>query len=270
MQQSLAPKIASVLNLSEDHIDRHKTLSNYQRIKLSIYNRAQYRVVNFDDALTHPEHGYHMSFSQDNNPEGFGWDALTNTIIYAGKPVLNLNNTSLIGSHNALNLQAAAAMALQLGVGFADMQLAAERFIPLAHRCQLVAEINNTRWINDSKATNVGATLAAIKGLTNHFLGRLFLIVGGDSKGADLSPLSTILKSVNTYLLTLGQDALHFMRLGVACEQVVDLEQAVTRAASLAKSGDIVLLSPACASQDMFDNFEHRGEVFMKAVQEQQ
>lgn len=175
---------------------------------------------------------------------------------------------SLFGEHNHFNALAAAALALAAGANREAIAQTLRTFKGLPHRCELVAELAGVRWINDSKATNIGATQAALAGLRSSVTGKLILIAGGDAKGADLSELAAVLTQDVQELITLGQDGPAIAALKAGSKTVKTLQQAVKLAAELAKPGDMVLLSPACASLDMFKSYADRGEQFAKAVRE--
>ena len=167
-----------------------------------------------------------------------------------------------------LNIQAAAALAKVLDIDDHSIRQGAQQFGGLPHRCQTVSMLNNVRWINDSKATNVGATLAAINGLAANIKGKLILIAGGEGKGADFSVMAECLTQFVGLLITLGKDGDKIARLHTNTVKVKTIEEAVLIAAKHSKAGDVVLLSPSCASLDMFVSYQQRGDVFIKAVQE--
>jgi UDP-N-acetylmuramoylalanine--D-glutamate ligase len=264
---SLRPLVACMLNLSDDHLDRHGDMQNYRNVKLRVYQQASFIVCNRDDANTYPQKGtVNMSFGLAQSESGFSWDIENNSIILNGEIFLHANDCLLIGAHNVLNIQAAAAMAFLAGLPVTPIKQGAMTFGGLPHRCQTVSLYKNIRWINDSKATNVGATIAAIQGLHGNGQGKLILIAGGDGKGADFSPLSQAMNSVVDVLITLGKDGKQIAKLKSGSITVSSLEQAVQQAERLAKANDVVLLSPACASLDMFDNYQQRGECFIHAV----
>lgn len=266
---SLQPLAATVLNVTEDHIDRHGNIQAYAEAKQRIYRQAQHCVYNADDRLTLPVNPPSaMAISLQHNPQGFTASADGKQVLLCQKPVLTLNDSALVGLHNNLNLQAAAALVAPLDVAFATIQQAANDFQPLPHRCQWVARIAEVDWVNDSKATNVGATLAAITGLAPTIGGKLILILGGDSKGADVAPLKPALQQTVKKVITLGKDAQLFETISEDFIRVNSMHGAVHAAAKEAQAGDMVLLSPACASLDMFDNFAQRGEQFSQAVRE--
>lgn len=268
---SLSMKAATVLNISPDHLDRYADLQAYRRAKLRIYNNAALQVVNREDPLTLPESAedsrdIQQSFGLTQSSRGFGYQAGEQLITLDGKGFLDFAQCQLVGQHNLLNVQAAAALALAGGAGEKAIQQAAKAFKGLPHRCEKVREHKGVVWINDSKGTNIGATEAAIAGLRPQVKGQLLLIAGGEGKGADFSQLQEALRSVDK-LICLGKDAEQIASMKPGALRVASMQAAVSAASSLVQAGDMVLLSPACASLDMFDNYQHRGQVFTQAVE---
>jgi UDP-N-acetylmuramoylalanine--D-glutamate ligase len=272
---------ASVLNVSDDHLDRHLTLDNYQAIKQRIYQNTNIAVVNRDDKRTqfYTENNSTqqiISFGSDKPKQGQFGLATSEPgeiqLMFGEQVLIELAQLPLAGIHNALNYLAVLALGFSAGWPLLEMVGKLKGFTGLAHRCQVVDTADGIHWINDSKATNVGATLAAINGLAKTLAPnqQFILIAGGDGKGADFTPLQPeILTHVNV-LITLGKDGDDIAALAatsaVNCLKVSNLEQAVAKAHKIAKAGDIVLLSPACSSLDMFKNFAVRGECFIDAV----
>lgn len=265
---SLMPLVATVLNITEDHLDRHSDLANYQQIKLSIYKHSKFIVCNRDDDLscsinTKASISYGLSKSR----EGFSWDNDEACILLDGNTYLSSKGCLLVGAHNMLNIQAAAALARVFGIDDKSIRQGAQQFGGLPHRCQTVSMFNSVRWINDSKATNVGATLAAINGLVNNIKGKLILIAGGEGKGADFSIMAECLNQSVGLLITLGKDGDKIASLHPNNVKVQTIQDAVLVAAKHSQPGDIVMLSPACASLDMFASYQQRGDFFAQAVQ---
>ncbi len=271
--RSMQAIAASVLNLSDDHLDRHKTLANYQALKQSIYQQAKKAVFNREDAatVTLVKDQEVVSFGLDKPDDGQFCLAIINhemCLMYGDETLIALNKLPLAGMHNALNYLAALALGLCAGWPLTAMVKSLAGFTGLAHRCQRIETTDNIQWINDSKATNVGATVAALAGLAPTIAKnqRLILIAGGDGKGADFSPLKTLLTKDVSQLITLGKDGAEIASLVTNAIAVNTLCEAVQQAKSIAEEGDMVLLSPACASIDMFKNFMVRGEEFVAAV----
>ena len=266
---SLSPLVATILNLSDDHLDRHGTMENYAQAKHRIYRGARHCVYNRDDELTQPKTSKTQdSFGLEEVSSGFGWSAEKQIITLDGKPYLSIHDCGLSGTHNVLNIQASAACARIAGASDSAVRRAAQKFTGLPHRFETVLNKDRVRWINDSKATNVGATIAAVTGLSSGLEGKLILIAGGEGKNADFSPMQPILEQYVDTLITFGRDGDQIAALKPGSLKVDTLIDAVTSAAELVTEGDAVLLSPACASFDMFKNYQHRGECFAQAVRE--
>ena len=274
---SLKPKVASVLNLSDDHLDRHKTMAVYTALKQRIYCGAEYAVFNAQDPATYPKVAINAcSFSQTvpsesaQRADNFGVIAHKGQAYLAEgrEPLIAVSALPIAGLHNAANCLAAFAIGKQLGWSIAKMVEAITSYQGLAHRCQPVASHDGIRWINDSKATNVGATLAALEGISASLnpTQQLYLIAGGDGKGADFSPLAPAIAEHVAHVFALGKDQAQILALSANSTAVDSLEQAVESCIKLATEGDVVILSPACASIDMFANFAERGEIFSTAV----
>ncbi|WP_310733205.1 UDP-N-acetylmuramoyl-L-alanine--D-glutamate ligase [Colwellia sp. MB02u-10] len=277
--KSMKALAATVLNLSDDHLDRHLTLENYGAIKQSIYQDCSYALYNRDDKATLPKACYsdsqRLSFGSEpahNGDFGLADHQGISYLMLGEQALCSLAELPLQGLHNALNYLAVLALGKCAGWDLKAMLASLMTFKGLAHRCELIETNDGIRWINDSKATNVGATLAAIEGLAPTLAAnKLILIAGGDGKGADFSPLSQALTQHVDYLITLGKDgpaiaALRLPSQGDKTSHVDSLAAAVTLARTQAKAGDMVLLSPACASLDMFANYVERGVVFITSV----
>jgi len=268
---SLQAVAATILNVTEDHMDRYPFgLQQYRAAKLRVYENARVCVVNADDALTMPvrgadercvSFGINMGDYHLNRQQGETW------LRVKGEKVLNVKEMHLTGQHNYTNALAALALADAAGLPRATSLKALTTFSGLAHRFQLALEHNGVRWINDSKATNVGSTEAALNGL--HVEGTLHLLLGGDGKAADFSSLKQYLSGDNVRLYCFGRDGaeLAALRPDIA-EQTDTMEQAMRLIAPRVKPGDMVLLSPACASLDQFKNFEQRGDLFTRMAKE--
>lgn len=268
---SLQLVAAANLNVSADHLDRYQDLADYAAAKQRIYQHSALAVYNADDALTVPTVATQvLALSLTDHRSGYGivQHQGQDYLLVAGEPLLPVTEMSLFGKHNQFNALAAAALALAAGASRQAIASTLRSFRGLAHRCELVAERHGVRWVNDSKGTNIGATLAALAGLRSSVAGKLILIAGGDAKGADLTELQPALQRDVQQLITLGQDGPAIAALLPDSIQVKTIQQAVKTAASLAQPGDMVLLSPACASLDMFKSYADRGEQFAAAVRE--
>ena len=270
---SLHPQAAVVLNISADHMDRYRDLQDYAATKQMIYRNAALQVVNADDPLAAgladaacPQLRFTRAVPGDNE-YGLVESAGELWLARGADRLLPAAAVRMAGRHNLVNALAALALGEAAGLPLAPMLESLREFQGLPHRMQHVAGQGGVQWYNDSKGTNVGATLAAIEGVD----GRVVLIAGGDGKGADFAPLAGALQSRGRGAVLLGKDA---PRLAAVLQDVLpvafagDMPEAVRLAGTMAQSGDCVLLSPACASTDMYRNFVERGEVFMQAVGE--
>ncbi|MDN5681850.1 MAG: UDP-N-acetylmuramoyl-L-alanine--D-glutamate ligase, partial [Ewingella sp.] len=268
---SLKAAAATILNVTEDHMDRYPFgLQQYRAAKLRVYENADVCVVNADDALTMPVRGADercISFGVDvgdyhlNRQQGDTW------LRVKGEKVLNTKEMNVVGQHNYTNALAALALADAVKLPRSSSLKALTTFTGLAHRFQLAYEHNGVRWINDSKATNVGSTEAALNGL--HVEGTLHLLLGGDGKSADFSSLAPYLQGSNVRIYCFGRDGAELAQLrSDIAEQTETMAQAMALIGPRVQPGDLVLLSPACASLDQFKNFEQRGDVFTQLAKE--
>ncbi len=265
--------VATVLNISADHLDRHGTLPRYHQAKHRIFRGCQKAVVNRDDPLTLPLLAANVPTLswRLREPElgGFGLRLLgaTETLCFGFEPLLPVAELKIKGRHNVGNALAAFALGHGAGLSFDAMVAAARRFPGLPHRCQLVGETNGIRFVNDSKGTNVGATVAALEGLASNR--NVVLIAGGVGKGQDFRQLRSTLQDHCKALVLIGEAAAAIedsVADLVSVQRAQTLEAAVADAMALASAGDVVLLSPACASFDMFSGYPARGDAFAKAV----
>ena len=266
---SLAPAVATVLNVSPDHLDRYATLEDYAAAKARIFERCEVAVVNADDArvTAMPRPGQAViSFSLRDPAADYFLARVPEPVLSCrGEALLPLAAMRLQGEHNAANALAALAMCEALDLPRAPVLEALAAFGGLAHRTQWVADVGGVRFVNDSKGTNVGATLAAVAGLA----GPLVLIAGGDGKNQDFGELGPVCRGKVRHVVLIGRDAARLEQAfaGVcSTEHAADMRAAVAAARVAARPGDTVLLSPACASLDMFRDYAHRGEEFAAAV----
>lgn len=271
--QNLKPLVASILNICPDHMDRYSTLAEYINAKQRIYQNSSIQVLNRQDKNTYPHQASNIiSFGTDKPKENqFGLSGAHNNIaLYHGKTkLISANELLLKGQHNYLNALAALAICHSVGVSIPRLLPALKTFRGLPHRCEFVSEQKGISWYNDSKGTNVGATVAAIDGLGETIPGKLIWIAGGIGKNADFSPLKNSAKKYVRKAILIGQDAKLIEKALASSVEVVhanSLQKAVDIAHEIANQQDTVLLSPACASFDMFKNFEHRGETFKNLV----
>jgi UDP-N-acetylmuramoylalanine--D-glutamate ligase len=266
---SLAFDAAAMLNVTQDHMDRYDSLADYARAKERIFGHAAIRVLNRDDAWSRAMAAPGALTFGLGVPQGereWGLDAGSTQIRRGDASVIALDEIAMKGLHNAANAMAAHALLCAIEAPQAPLARAMREFKGLPHRVELVAEARGVRFYDDSKGTNVGATVAALEG----FRDPVVLIAGGDGKGQDFSPLAPAVQSRARAVVLLGRDApalaAALAQTGVAVSRAKTLEEAVAAAYALAQPGDAVLLSPACASLDMFRNYHHRGEVFAAAA----
>ena len=268
------PNIAVFLNLTPDHLDRHKTLEAYAAAKARIFAKQtelDAAVMNADDAPTvalAPKKPQVFWFSRNKAvQQGARVRGEDVVIVHHGKEefVMNVSDIPLPGAHNVENVLAAAMAARLSDVEPRAIASAVKSFKAVEHRLEFVAEIHGVRYYNDSKATNVDATLKALEA----FPGRILIILGGKDKGSDYTVLQGPLREKAILALLIGAAAAKIesqITGSVAIERAETLERAVELASHAAKSGDVVLLAPACASFDQFESYEHRGRVFKELV----
>lgn len=267
---SLRLTAATLLNVTPDHLDRHVSMSAYASAKARIFRQAATAVINLDDPLITPLVPLQLpalKFSLRDAATQAEFGLKEGWLTVRGEPVLAVSHLKIQGLHNVANALAALATGEAAGLPLAAMLEELERFPGLPHRCEWVAERAGVTYINDSKGTNVGACIAAVRGLK----GPLVVIAGGEGKGQDFKPLAAAFSGVVRHTLLIGRDAaLLASALSGVCElsRCGSLEEAVAQASRAAHPGDTVLLSPACASLDMFRDYTHRGAVFRGAVQE--
>jgi UDP-N-acetylmuramoylalanine--D-glutamate ligase len=273
---SLAPHTAVVLNLSADHLDRYDGIQAYADTKARIYTKAENRVFNLDDPRVMamqvgPGRDYYFTLSEPGDGVfGIRREGGASWLARGSDLLLEVSRLRIPGRHNAANALAALAMGTSLELPMPAMLESLCRFAGLPHRSQYVAEAGGVRWYNDSKGTNPGACAAALQGLRPEGReARIILIAGGDGKGADFTPLAPVVDAVARAVVLIGRDA---PVIAKALEGTVpllragDMDEAVRLAAGQAQPGDTVLLSPACASFDMYTNYAERGDAFMASV----
>jgi len=271
---SLKTKTAVILNVSEDHMDRYETFEDYLKAKQAIYKRCEYPVINMDEEFIWKDLNLNNSVSFSIQTKRADFTLLNNDgelfLMHQEKPLLNLSEMKLKGKHNAANALAALALGFIIHLPLDLMIKTLKDFKGLPHRCEWVRELKGIHFYNDSKGTNVGATIAAIEGLGMLGKGkRIILIAGGQGKGADFSMLNASIEKYAKTIVLIGEDAPKIqasLKVPIPIQKVSSLKQAVELAYQLAKLGDVVLLSPACASFDMFKHFEDRGDQFKQLV----
>ncbi|MGC2520305.1 MAG: UDP-N-acetylmuramoyl-L-alanine--D-glutamate ligase [Burkholderiales bacterium] len=274
---TLDPDAATVLNLTEDHLDRYRGMDDYAAAKARIFQGEGALVLNRDDprslAMARPGRTtITFGLGAPQRPDDWGlverggepW------LAQGAMPLLAARDMKLAGLHNAANALAALALCRVLGLQPEPMIAALRDFRGLPHRVEPVAEFRGVRWYDDSKGTNVGSTVAALAGLARGSV-RVVLIAGGEGKGQDFSPLKTAVAQAARCVVLIGRDAplieAAIAGAGVPVRRAASMEEAVAISAAQSQPGDVVLLSPACASFDMFRNYKHRGEMFHAAVE---
>ncbi|WP_404368480.1 UDP-N-acetylmuramoyl-L-alanine--D-glutamate ligase [Marinobacter sp.] len=271
----LGAEAATVLNVSDDHMDRYPSKMAYFQAKQRIFNGCRTAVVNLDDPLSTPMARDTLRFicfgMNRVNPETFSTreDEGGTWITFGFDNLLRAESLNVMGMHNVTNVMAALALGHGIGLPMATMLEVARSFRGLPHRCEHVRTLAGVDYVNDSKGTNVGATVAAIRSLVPK-KGRIVLIAGGEGKGADFGPLVDPVSAHCRHVILIGRDAPLLARSLEGCSElstVSSLEAAVIRAAEVAEPGDRVLLSPACASFDMFRDYEDRGSHFVQYVE---
>lgn len=263
---SLKLKAAAFLNLSEDHMDRYQGMSDYRQAKLRIFDHADLAVVNRDDKETFPDAEVPLvTFGSDNQDFGLEVDGNRTWLLDHGQRVVASDELKLVGKHNLSNALVALALLKAADVNYHNALNALKNYTGLTHRCQVVADNQGVKWVNDSKATNIASTMAALSGLES--TGKLYLLVGGVGKGADFSPLKPIFATLNLQLCCFGADGDDFMPLHESAIRFDTMEDVIQQVSSQLKPGDMVMLSPACASFDQFDNFMARGDAFAALAQ---
>ena len=274
--ENLGAEVAVLLNLSEDHMDRYEDLTAYHVAKQRIFNDCKQIVVNRDDHYSYPLRqmdGPVWEFGLG-RPGVNGLGVLEEDgdqyLAYQFEKIVSVNELKVFGQHNISNALAASAMAMALGIDLKHIKAAITEFSGLPHRCQWVRNVSGIEFYNDSKGTNVGATMAAVEGLGQRISGHIVLIAGGVGKGADFKPLVPVIRRWGKEVILIGRDAVEMAAnfdADVRTYFANDMEDAVAVALDHAEPGDAVLLSPACASFDMFDNFQQRGQAFIQSVE---
>jgi len=270
---SLVVDAATMLNLSEDHMDRYAGMQEYAIAKARIFYNAKLQVLNRDDAwsmlMARPKLAQ-VTFGLDEAEDAHDYGLRVvdgETWLACGEhDLMNVRDLKIAGLHNAANALAAIALCRGIGIDYAPIIQTLYNFKGLPHRVEWVANIHDVDYYDDSKGTNVGATCAALSGLSQ----KVVLIAGGDGKGQDFSPLQDAVRENARAVVLIGRDAplieAELLKTDVPLYHAADLPEAVNIAKKLAQKDDAVLLSPACASFDMFKNYVHRAEVFMEAV----
>jgi UDP-N-acetylmuramoylalanine--D-glutamate ligase len=257
---SLKPLAATVLNLSIDHMDRYANMAEYQRAKLRIYTGAQFAITNAEDPLTQCTlSGYSFGL------ESGDYRVIDGYLAKDSERIMPISEMAMLGKHNVANALAALAMGDLAGFDRNAMCKVLRQFKGLEHRCEYVSNKDNILWINDSKGTNPGATLAALQGLKDAITGKWVIILGGLGKNADFAELVEPIRQACKAAILIGKEQQNFWDLlheQLPCHLAKDLNAVVALAREIAVAGDGVLFSPACASFDMFNDYIHRGRAF--------
>lgn len=265
---SLRATVATILNISEDHMDRYpQGMMQYVAAKQKLYKNAKYCLFNDDDELTKP-HEIDATLLSFGIAQGdYHLDEGYHHLVFENKPVLATEQMQLSGCHNFINALVALAIADKLAIARSVSLKTITEFNRLPHRFELILDKNGIKWINDSKATNVGSTEAALKSVVYHR--KLFLLLGGDGKSADFSPLTPYLKNSNIEIYCFGRDRFILSKLAPQITTITTtLAESMQMIITKVKSGDVVLLSPACASLDQFKNYIERGNVFSQLAKQ--
>jgi UDP-N-acetylmuramoylalanine--D-glutamate ligase len=272
---SLVVDAATMLNLTEDHMDRYSDMAAYAAAKAHIFYKAKHQVLNRDDAwsmIMERPSAIVTTFGLDFDVNAFGIQDASNEIWLCDgqQHLMHAGDLSIKGAHNAANALAAIALCRAIGLEYAPLLNALYNFKGLAHRVQWVASIDDVDYYDDSKGTNVGATCAAISGLPQ----KVVLIAGGDGKGQDFTALQPAVSENARAVVLMGRDASLIEQALIAADvpmyHAQDMREAVVIARRIAQVGDAVLLSPACASFDMYTNYVSRAEAFIDAVKQQE
>lgn len=270
---SLKAHVASILNITPDHLDRYDSFEAYQTAKHRIYQNCQVAVYNRDDTLTDCKHCQNKISFTLHAPLLKEFGIITKQeqlyLAHGDNILISVRELPFKGKHEYANALASLAIGHAMGFDMDVMLKALQEFKGLAHRCQFVRHYHNISWYNDSKGTNVGATNAALIGLGSAIKGKIILIAGGVGKNADFSTLLPAIKKYSRHVVLIGEAAKDIAKIianHIDFSYAKDMEEAVSISAQKAQPSDSVLLSPACASFDMFKNYEHRGEVFMEHV----
>ena len=270
--RSLRADAATVLNISEDHLDRYQDLLDYAHSKTAIFAGDGVQVINQDDvfcrAMVRPGRAVRRFSLTQPTQYGLCREGQSIALAVDGEPVLDVAQMQLTGLHNAANALAALALCEAIGLDRASLLAGLCRFKGLAHRVEHVLQLNGVDFYDDSKGTNVGATEAALNGMSRPVV----LIAGGDGKGQDFTPLAAAVARIARAVLLIGRDAERIeaalAAVSVPVHRADTLEDATRLAYQAAQPGDVVLLSPACASLDMFRNYAHRAEVFIASARQ--
>ena len=268
---TIGARTATILNISADHMDRYASFGDYVLAKARVLKGSKIAVLPSHDSgvsqITTSNDIVRFSLQEPQAECDFGLHRTQGKrwLLSGSRKIMQLRDVPLVGTHNISNVLAAFALLADFKLDIAPMVRAVKNFKGLSHRMQTVAQTNGVVWVNDSKATNIGATASALKSLEQPII----WIAGGEGKGADFNELAELDSTQIKHLITLGRDGDQIAKVfakRLPINSVKTLNEAVLLAAELAVKGDLVLLSPACASFDMFANYVERGEQFVECV----
>jgi len=274
--ENLGAEVVSLLNLSEDHMDRYDSIEEYHQAKQRIFSGSKKVVINRDDPSSYPSSELDVpvldfGFGRPSvNGLGLLEDGGEQYLAYQFEKIISVSDLKVFGQHNISNVLAAIALAMSVDIELSFIRKAIAEFSGLPHRCQWVANVSGVEFYNDSKGTNVGATVAAVEGLGQRIEGHIILIAGGVGKGADFGSLVPAINKWGKEIVLIGQDAVEmaaYFDSDINTYFANDMQDAVNVALQHATEGDAVLLSPACASFDMYENFQQRGNSFVQSVE---
>ncbi len=260
---------ATVLNISADHLDRHDDLENYAKAKQVIFSGDGVMVLNADDEMVSAMSNSTRKTITFSIKQKADFYLAENNLMHGENVLMSISDLPLEGKHNAANALAALALGTAIGLDSAKMCDALRHFKALNHRMQKVSTKNGINWVNDSKATNIGACIAALEGYDE----KVILVVGGEGKGQDMNELAPVIFAKAKAVILVGKDAhliesaLNLLPEIVPAYHAEDMREVIAIAAHVAKSGDTVLLSPACASLDQYKNYQDRGNQFAAAIE---
>ncbi|VFP79842.1 UDP-N-acetylmuramoyl-L-alanine--D-glutamate ligase [Candidatus Erwinia haradaeae] len=269
--KTLQATVAMILNITEDHMDRYpQGIQQYSSAKMRIYTHAKNCIFNADDRMTIPvynNHTYYQSFGLNNGDYQLTYHKDNIWLQAKGEIFLNTNKMQIFGQHNLINALAALAVADAINIPRSISKLELTKFRGLEHRFQLVYQNKGVRWVNDSKSTNIGSTIAALK--SAYYTGILWLLLGGDGKSADFTALRKFLQKPNIRLYCFGKDSNFIATLHPEITvKTKTMSEAILQISIQVQHGDLVLLTPACSSLDQFTSFKQRGDLFSKLARE--
>ncbi|ARC54972.1 hypothetical protein AOQ88_01825 [Candidatus Riesia sp. GBBU] len=261
--KSLKATVAVVLNLQKNHIDRYNSFKQYCKSKLKIFSKAKICIFNKNEKKTWPKkfkNVHYKCFGIDSGEYRF--DTKSKSFLISGKKFLDLHDLKLKGVHNYVNILAAIAVADSIGIPTYISMKSVKKIKNISNRFQFIGKKMGATWINDSKSTNISSTLSAIKSIDSR--SKIYLILGGKNKSSGFSALKKVIEKKNVQLCCFGTDGIKFSKLKKNSFLCNSLEECINFIRKRLNNGEIVLFSPACSSFDQFENFAHRGNIFLK------